>query len=108
MVKEEKVIGEIVQFKIIEKEVVVEVPKYVEKEVIVPKFVEKVYEVPVYKTVTYEKPVITTKDITSELKLMIMSEVEKAIASVIQNLKFQFEIPAARILQVRPGSGKVE
>jgi len=103
-----KQIGELVQIKIVEQEKIVEVPKYVEKEVIVPIFKEVVYEKPVYKNVTYEKPVIVMKDITSELKPFIMSEVEKALAAVIQNLKFQFEIPAARVLQVKPGSGKTD
>ncbi len=103
-----KNIGELVTVKIIEEERVVIVPKFVEQEVVVPVFKEVVYEKPVYKTVTYEKPTVNMKDITSELKPFIMQEVEKALASVIQNLKFQFEIPAARVLQVKPGSGKTD
>lgn len=99
-------VGEIVQFKIVEEEKVVEVPKYVEVLVEKPVFVEKEYMVPVYKEVVYEKPVVNMKDITDTLKPFIMQEVEKALAAVVQNLKFSFELPFARVIQVKPGKGE--
>jgi len=104
----EKSVGEIVQFKIVEKEKVVEIPKIVQKvvEIEVPKYVEKIYEKPVVREKIYERPIINEKDLTAGLKDFIKKEVEKALAEVMQSLKVSMEIPMSRILQVRPG-GKV-
>jgi hypothetical protein len=106
--KEPKIAGELVQFKIVEKEVEVEVPKYVEKVVEVPKYVEVEYEKPVYKEVVYEKPVLAPNDLTKGLRDIIKTEIERCLAEVIQSLKISMEIPMARVLQVRPGGKKEE
>lgn len=99
--------GELIQFKIVEKEYEVKVPKFVEVIIDVPKYVEVEYELPKVKMVEYEKPIIRTKDLTEGLKALIKGEIEKALAEVIQGLKISLEIPLTRVLQVRPG-GKIE
>lgn len=101
---EKRSIGEITQITIVEKERIVEVPKFVEVEVTVPKFIEKEYEVPTYKEVVYEKPVIKEKDLTVGLRELIKAEVERGLSEVIQSLKVSLEIPMSRVIQVRPTS----
>jgi len=95
-----KEIGELVQFRIVEKDVFVDKPIYVEKEVEVPKYVEVEFEKPVIKEVTYEKPVIVMNDITEEIKQLIMKEVKRAIEETIATLKFSIDLPMPRIVQM--------
>ncbi|MCL6441690.1 MAG: hypothetical protein K6T27_09395 [Thermoleophilum sp.] len=106
--REPRVAGELVQFKIVEKEIEVEVPKYVERIVEVPVYKEVEYEKPVCREVEYEKPVLVPKDLTGGLRELIKTEIERCLAEVIQSLKISMEIPMARVLQVRPGGKKEE
>lgn len=103
-----KPVTEIVQFKIVEKEVEVEVPKFVEKEYEVPVYKEVEYERPTIREVEYEKPVVKEVDITAGIREFLKSEIERCLAEVIQSLKISFEIPMSRVLQVRPGPKTVE
>lgn len=89
-------------FKIIEKEVIVEVPKYVDVTVERPKYVDKTYERPVLKNISYERPSIVEKDLTKGLNEIIKAAVERGVAEVMQSLKVSLEIPMGKILQVRP------
>lgn len=104
----DKTIGEIVQFKIIEKELEIEKPKYVEKEFEIPKYIEVEYEKPVIKEVIYERPIVVDKDITAGIRDLIKSEIERCLSEVIQSLKVSFEIPMSRILQVRSGGQTID
>lgn len=102
MAKEiEKQISELVQFKIVEKEYAVDVPKYVEVEVEVPKYVEKKYEIPVIVEKTYEKPLIEEKPImTAEIVQHIKTEITRAISQAVADLAFHIELPMPRVVKV--------
>lgn len=103
-----KELGEIIQFKIVEKPVEIEKPVFVEKEIEVPKYIEVEYEKPIIKEIEYEKPIIREKDLTNGLRELIKSEIERCLAEVIQSLKISMEIPLSRVLQVRPGGTSVD
>lgn len=94
--------GELIQFKIVEKEYEVKVPKFVEVPVEVPKYEQVVYEKPVIKEVQYERPVVKINDMTKELKDLIESEIRRVMSEVIATLKLSFELPMPRIVQVTP------
>lgn len=102
MAKEiERQISELVQFKIVEKEYEVDVPKYVEVEVEVPKYVEKKYEVPVIFEKKYEKPIIEEKPImTAEIVQHIKTEITRAISEAVADLAFNIELPMPRVMKV--------
>jgi len=93
-------IGELVQFKIIEKPYEVSVPNFVPVDVEKPVFIEKKYEIPVITEVQYEKPIVIEKQMTTELTLFIKEVISKAVNEAIANLKFSFELPMPKIMKV--------
>ena len=93
-------ISELVQFKIVEKEYAINVPKFVEITVEKPVYVNRTYEVPVIKEVEYEKPVVNLKDITEEMTRHLKHAVEVSLNEAIANLKFTYDIPMPKVMRV--------
>jgi len=98
-------INELVQFKIVEKEYEVKVPKFVEVTVEKPVYVNREYQVPVLKEKEYEKPILIEKQLNEEILSYVKGAIDKAIRETLAELTFHFEIPVPKVFKVEKRSG---
>lgn len=100
-----KQVNELVQFRIVEQDYEVKVPKFVEVTVDKPVYVNRTYEVPVLKEKEYEKPVLIEKQLNEEILSVVKGAIDKAIRETLAELTFHFEIPVPKVFKVEKRSG---